>query len=156
MARRARTCCKNVKDEIGHSCYKHVCNTVKKEYMVKGKVLNGFLKSKKFKRETEYRVCSNLKLKIGDYEPPPSKNNKRSQPSSEHNTRNNRTKIKVESLKRIRVRVPGTDDVFEEISLIHPTEEPVEMSLDPPENFTDNPSQSFRDKLKKNAPRNKE
>ena len=67
MARRARTCCKNVKDEIGHSCYKHVCNTVKKEYMVKGKVLNGFLKSKKFKRETEYRVCSNLKLKIGDY-----------------------------------------------------------------------------------------
>ena len=59
MARPLRTCCKNVKDEINNSCYKHSCNTVKSPYMVKGKVLNGFLKSKKFKRDTEYRVCSN-------------------------------------------------------------------------------------------------
>ena len=151
MPRATKSCGKAVKDEISNSCDKHTCNTVKGAYMIKGKVLNGFLKSKKFKRETEYRVCSNLKLKIGDYEPPPSRNNKRSHPRSEYNTRKNRTRIKVESLKRIRVRVPGTDDVFEEISLIHPTEEPVEMSLDPPENFTDNPSQSFRDKLKKRS-----
>ena len=144
MPRVAKYCVKSVKDEIFNSCYKHTCNTVKCPYMVKGKVLNGFLKSKKFKRDTEYRVCSNLKVKMGDYEPPPSRNNKRTQPSSEHNTRNNSTKMEVESLKRIRVRVPGTDDVFEEISL-----EPAEMSLDPPENFTDNPSQSFRDKFKK-------
>ena len=57
-----KSCGKAVKDEINNSCDKHTCNAVKGAYMIKGKVLNGFLKSKNFKRETDYRVCSNFKF----------------------------------------------------------------------------------------------
>ena len=116
MPREQKCCCKQVKEVIKNSSrHQHrSCNTTKKTTVIRGKILNGYFECNRFRRDTDYAVCRNIKDKIGDYEPPPQRkiNNKRKVSGRDHNTRNSPVEINVpeirldlEKLKHVQLKV---------------------------------------------------
>ena len=130
MARQDKCCCKQVKEVIKKSSLHHhrSCNSTKNTQVIRGKILNGYFKCHRFRRDTDYSVCQNMSDKIGDYEPPPerNKNKKRKVSGRDHNTRNSpleiivpKIRLDLEKLKHVQVKV--TDML--ELPVIKLTEE---------------------------------
>ena len=145
MPRGEKYCCEEVREAIKNSSRHHgPCNKIKKCTVIQGKFLNGYLQCNRFKRETNYRICSNFKALISTYELPPMKNKKRTISQRDHNTRSSGSSLlNVTSLKRVQLKFSDTEEVFPVIDL---TDEPGDEIIDTVESYSLDPETVIEEK----------
>ena len=134
MPRGEKYCCEEVREAIKNSSRQHGrCNQTKRCTVIQGKFLNGYLQCHRFKRETDYRICSNFADMISTYELPPMRYKERTISERDHNTRSSGSLINVHNFKRVQLQVSETEDIFPVIDL---TDEPADDFFDTVESYS--------------------